>query len=72
MLPELTECVSSLTLGVCDASAIHDAVSPILSNAEIFGLDLYEVGLGRKVEHFLAEMLAGPGAVAATIDIYCK
>lgn len=72
LLPELTECVSSLTLGVCDASAIHDAVSPILSNAEIFGLDLYEVGLGRKVEHFLAEMLAGPGAVAATIDIYCK
>ena len=49
---------------------MHDAVAPILSNKEIFVVDLYEVGLGEKVEGMLLEELAAPGAVAATIKKY--
>ncbi len=70
LLDELQAHVSGLELGVVDAAAIHAAAQPILSNTEIFTLDLYAAGLGEKIEGFLAEMLAGPGAVAATIHKY--
>ena len=49
---------------------MHAAAEPILSNKEIFVVDLYEVGLGAKVEQMLLEELSGPGAVAATIKHY--
>lgn len=62
--------LAPVRLGLSDADAIHRAVEPILSNRSIFGCDLYEVGLGGKVEGYLREMLAGPGAVAATVAKY--
>ena len=68
LLSELMAQVASLALGCDDAQAVHDAVSPILSNPRVFSLDLYEAGLGGKIEGYLHEMLAGPGAVAATIS----
>lgn len=40
---------------------------PILSDRGIFSVDLYEVGLGGKIEGYFAEMIAGPGAVRATL-----
>ncbi|WP_321971269.1 mannitol dehydrogenase family protein [Paratractidigestivibacter sp.] len=70
LLSELQAHVSGLELGSVDAEAIHAAAEPILSNTEIFTLDLYSVGLGEKIEGFLGEMLAGTGAVAATIHKY--
>ena len=70
LLDELQAHVAGLELGVVDAAAIHAAAQPILSNTEIFTLDLYAAGLGEKIEGFLAEMLAGPGAVASTIHKY--
>lgn len=42
----------------------------ILSNANIFGVNLYEAGLGEKVEGLYAELCAGPGAVRATLKKY--
>ena len=42
----------------------------ILSNANIFGLNLYEAGLGEKVEKFYNELNAGPGAVRAVLKKY--
>jgi len=36
---------------------------PILSDAEIFGVSLYDVGLGEKVEALFAELSAAPGAI---------
>ena len=42
----------------------------ILRNATLFGVDLVEVGLGAKIEGFVKEMLAGPGAVRATLKKY--
>lgn len=40
---------------------------PLLSDASIFGVDLYEVGLGEKVETDFALLTAGPGAIRAAI-----
>lgn len=70
LLGELQAHLEGISLGCSDADAVHEAVSPILSNKEIFACDLYEVGLGEKVEALFIELLAGPGAVAATIKKY--
>ena len=70
LLTELQGHVSGLKLGAADAAAVHAAAEPILSNKEIFTLDLYEAGLGGKIEGYLLEMLAAPGAVRATIHKY--
>jgi fructuronate reductase len=45
----------------------HTELAPILSDCRIFALDLYEAGLGERVEACFAELIAGPGAVAATL-----
>jgi len=37
---------------------------PILSNADTFGVDLYEVGLGEKIEGLFYALSAGAGAVS--------
>ena len=45
---------------------LHD----ILSNPVLFGVNLYEAGLGDKVEDMFCQMLAGPGAVRGTLRKY--
>ena len=62
--------VGALTLDTADASEVHAAVEPILADASLFGQDLYEAGLGEKIERMLAEELAGPGAVRSTLHRY--
>ena len=42
----------------------------ILSNANIFGIDLYEAGIGERIEEMFVEEIAGPGAVRATLKKY--
>ena len=51
---------------------IGDQLVPILSNANLFGMNLYEAGLGKKIETMFAEEIAGPGAVRATLRHYLK
>jgi len=48
------------------------ALEPILSNSKIFALNLYEAGLGERIESYFEEMLAGPGAVGATLRKYTE
>ena len=45
-------------------------VKSIIANENIFGLNLYECGLGEKIEGMLIELLAGPGAVRSTLKKY--
>lgn len=45
----------------------HAVLQPILSDKSIFGVNLYEVDLGEKVEALFGEMVAGAGAVRKTI-----
>lgn len=47
-----------------------DNLSDILNNHSIFGLDLYQAGLGLKVETYFNEMLIGKGAVRDTLNRY--
>lgn len=49
-------------------------LKPILSNEEIFGINLYNIGLGEKVENYFNEMIVGTGAVRSTLEKYvdCK
>ncbi|WP_019912714.1 mannitol dehydrogenase family protein [Paenibacillus sp. HW567] len=48
------------------------AVQSILSDEAIFGIDLYVIGLGGKIEDMFAEMLAGPNAVRSTLNKYVR
>jgi fructuronate reductase len=45
----------------------HSILEPILSDKRIFAVNLYEAGLGEKVEKYFEELAAGPGAVAETL-----
>lgn len=47
-----------------------DGLKKILSNKNIFGVNLYDVGLGDKVEGYYSELNAGPGAVRAVLKKY--
>lgn len=47
-----------------------DQLKPILSNERIFFINLYQTGLGEKIETMFCEMIAGPGAIKATIHKY--
>lgn len=70
MLSSLTPIISEIKLG--ETSNVHEVLSKILTNKAIFGVDLYEVGLGQKVEKYFEELIAGKGAVRATLEKYCK
>ncbi len=52
----MLESLTTLMKGV-DVTSVHQHVQPILSNPTIFGMDLYQVGLGEKVEAYFTEML---------------
>jgi len=47
-------------------------VDEILSNTAIFGLNLYQVGLGKKIEDMFYDMMEGKGAVRNTIEKWLK
>ena len=46
------------------------ALNEVFTNKAVFGVDLLEVGLAEKVEALFAELIAGPGAVRATLKKY--
>ncbi|WP_103062289.1 mannitol dehydrogenase family protein [Actinomyces qiguomingii] len=50
------------------AADLHAALHPILSDSTLFALDLYTTPLAAKIEALVARLLAGPGAVRATIE----
>ncbi|MCR5450026.1 MAG: mannitol dehydrogenase family protein [Solobacterium sp.] len=49
-----------------------DKLKPVLSNANIFGIDLYEAGIGKKIEQMFLEETKGPGAVRNTLRRYLQ
>jgi len=72
LLDDLTKYVSDIKLD--SAELVGDRLKPILSNEEIFGVNLYNVGLGEKIEGYFNEMISGVGAVKLTLENYldCK
>lgn len=68
MAEELKTVFSAITLGKpADVKAILENV---LNRADIFGVNLYEVGLGNKIEAYFTEMIQGKGAVLDTLKKY--
>ena len=65
MLASLQEQLSGVKLG--DPDSVNGKLNGILSNPGIFGSDLVELGLGEKIEGMVRELLAGPGAIRATL-----
>lgn len=55
-----------------DVESVKDNLKPILSNENIFGVSLYEVGLGEKIENYFKELITGPGAVKNTLKKYVE
>ncbi len=49
---------------------VEKALKPVLENAKIFGVNLYEVGMADKVCGYFNELIAGKGAVRATLKKY--
>jgi len=66
MLADLQKYVGDIELGA-DVD-VHAHLKDILSNASVFGQNLYEVGLGEKVENYFAQMIAGKGAITTTLE----
>ncbi len=65
MLPALQAELAGVELG--KPESCRGKLNGILTNKVLFGVDLKEVGLAEKIEGYLSEMLAGPGAVRATL-----
>ncbi len=69
LLASLQEKLSGIELGKVDDASVAK-LEPILHDATIFGIDLYSCGLAEKVIGYWKEMMAGPGAIRATLKKY--
>ncbi len=67
-LDEVKQYVAGVVLG--QDVDVHKVLEPILKDATIFAVDLYEAGLGKKVEGMFSELIAGKGAVRAALKKY--
>ncbi len=65
LLERLGSHVRDLRLG--DSGPFLERLTPILSDAGIFGVDLRAAGLADRVAGYFAELAAGPGAVRSTL-----
>lgn len=62
--------VADIKLG--DEVNAEEVLRPILKNQKIFGIDLYAIGMAPVVCGYFKEMIAGPGAVRATLEKYTR
>ncbi len=70
MIPELTKELEGIQVG--RPETYQGQLKNILSNANIFGSNLYEAGIGEKIEEMFVEEIAGVGAVRKTLEKYVK
>ena len=68
MNEEIQEQLKDIVVG--QPETFKDQLKPILSNERIFFTNIYETGLGEKIEMMFREMIGGPEAVKATIHKY--
>lgn len=69
LLEELQGSLTDITLG-SSSENINTILKPILSNEQIFGIDLNEAGLADKVISYFKELNKGIGAVRNTLERY--
>jgi fructuronate reductase len=67
LLEELTPLLADVTLGKeIDTQTV---LQPILSRSDIFGVDLEEIGLAKKVIYYFEKLMANKGAVRETLKL---
>ncbi|MBE6332554.1 MAG: mannitol dehydrogenase family protein [Bacteroidales bacterium] len=69
-LEELQAIVAPLAIGKPDQD--WSPLKQLFSRADIFGVNLYEAGLGEQIEGMVKELYAGKGAVRATLHKYTQ
>ena len=69
-LEELQAIIAPLEIGKPDQD--WSPLKQLYSRADIFGINLYEAGLGEKIEGMVKELYAGKGAVRATLHKYTQ
>lgn len=70
MLSSLRKIIANIKLN--ETGNVHETLIKILSNKLIFGIDLYEVGLGEKIEGYFKELAQGKSAIRITLKKYCN
>ena len=68
MLEELQAIVAPLEVGKADQD--YSCLKQLYTRRDVFGLDLYEAGLGEQIEGMVRELFAGKGAVRKTLHKY--
>ncbi|MBR3403896.1 MAG: mannitol dehydrogenase family protein [Firmicutes bacterium] len=68
MIPELQAHLAGVVVG--KPESLKDQLHWILSNEYLFRSNLYEAGIGEKIEAMVREMLGGAGAVRKTLRHY--
>ena len=68
MAEELTSQLKGIEVGTPES--YQGQLKNILSNENIFGIDLYKAGIGDKIEEMFQEMIAAKGAVRETLKKY--
>ena len=68
LLAELQAIVAPLKVEAGEQD--FSCLKALYSRTDVFGVDLYAVGLGEKIESMAKELFAGPGAVRKTLHKY--
>ena len=69
MATELREKLEGIYIG-SEGCIIEEKLQPILSDATLFGENLYEIGMAEKVKAYFKEMIKEKGAVRETLKKY--
>ena len=64
--------MNEIGFGCTDEKKIHSSIKKLLSDERIFGVNLYDSGIGLKVEKYLGEMNKNPGAVRRALEKYLQ
>ena len=65
LLEELQQQLQGIELGHPETVGTH--LQPILSSERIFGINLYKIGLGGKIERYFKQLIQGPGSIRETL-----
>ena len=68
MREQLQQYLHGIELG--NPASYQGQLRPVLENEAVFGVNLYQAGLGEKVEGMFQELIAGPHAVRETLKRY--
>ena len=67
LLEKVVPMVGDIKIGDSD---VHAKLEKLFGDASIFGVNLYEAGLGELAEKYFVELIAGKGAVRETLKKY--